>query len=85
MLVGPNPAQFCVAVYLDGLFLITVIAAVIGLGYTFELVENVHIPIWPGRGHEFRKDEDSLPLTGTERDLKTVTDALQVRYRFDVT
>jgi hypothetical protein len=31
MLVGPNPAQFCVAVYLDGLFLITVIAAMIGL------------------------------------------------------
>jgi len=84
MLVGQNPAQFCVALYLDRLFLITVIAAK-GLGYTFELVENVHIPIWPGRGHEFRKDQHSLPLTGTEGDLKTVTDALQVRYRFEVT
>lgn len=84
MLVGSEPAEVRVGLYLDGFILITVVVPSEGLGYTFELVEGIHRPVWPGRGHEFRKDRNTSSLSGTETDLKVVIDSLRVRYRFDL-
>jgi hypothetical protein len=84
MILGPEPAELRIAFYIDGLLLLSVVAVSEGLGYTFEVVRGVHEPLWPGRGHEFQDHVNTLCSSGTESDLKLFTDALKVRYRFDL-
>ena len=72
------PRDIRFGLLIDGLALLTVFAD-FDLGYTFEIVEGIHEPVWPGRGHEFRS-ADQINYGGGVEPLKAFVEALDVRY-----
>ena len=77
-----QPVTCRLVFYIDGLVLLVAFVDP-DLGYTFELAESVHQPLWPLRGYEWRSER--VPkFTGTLADLRAFSDALGIRYRLDL-
>jgi hypothetical protein len=77
---GEKEVGVRIALCIDGLVLLTVIVN-LNIGYVFELIEKVHEPLWPGRGHTFKEPPSSAGEAGV--DLKVFSDLVGVRYRID--
>jgi hypothetical protein len=69
------------AFLLDGLAIVVAFADQ-DLGYTFELVPDVHRPLWPARGHECKPGR-APTFDGSLEDLRRFSDSLDIRYRLD--
>jgi hypothetical protein len=81
LLIRP-PATFPdvrIAFYLDGLVIIIAFVDPV-LRYTFEVHDPNTRPLWPTRGHDVRTPGTPLSLSGTESDLKTLLETIDVRY-----